>query len=232
MDLVFTICLMIVSASSHVSGCNVNDIEIQPNFNLDNYMGKWYEVLWAPPHFEKVEDMYVDYTEVFSMAEDGNVTSVTQGRIPGKESCLPAKGRLMYVSDVPGKMYNILAQEQGDSHFDYWVLETDYTSYSVVYGCDVVNETSGVCIEFHAWVWGRETSLDDDTLTKAYAAAEKACVTEDDMSDTPQEEECDDDAGGAVMYGVCGYTLVTALVMQVLLFTESGRNILFNRLLN
>ena len=37
---------------------------------------------------------------------------------------------------------------------DYWIISTDYTSYSVVYGCQKQGPTGG-CAEPMVWVWTR-----------------------------------------------------------------------------
>ena len=45
----------------------------------------------------------------------------------------------------------------------YWVLATDYDSYSLVYACTKVDEQSYV--EF-AWIMSRSRSLPADTITE------------------------------------------------------------------
>ena len=37
---------------------------------------------------------------------------------------------------------------------DYWIISTDYTTYSVVYGCRKQN-SAGECVLPNVWVWRR-----------------------------------------------------------------------------
>ena len=48
---------------------------------------------------------------------------------------------------------------------NYNVIDTDYTSYTLVYGCDntAVGKTESV------WILGRETTMSDEKLEEVYA---------------------------------------------------------------
>ena len=70
---------------------------------------------------------------------------------------------------------------------DYWVIETDYTSYTVAYGCDNITE-SGTCREGHIWGFTRNFTQKADLRTQMKAVAAKAGVLENEIIDTPQIE--------------------------------------------
>ena len=39
-------------------------------------MGVWYETYWIPPHFEKPEEVWVDFVEVWSATDDSDLVNV------------------------------------------------------------------------------------------------------------------------------------------------------------
>ena len=61
-------------------------------------------------------------------------------------------------------------------------------NFLVVYACDIIDEDSGVCDKSSGNIWSRESTLSDDKLAEAYAAAAKACMKKNDFIDTPQDE--------------------------------------------
>lgn len=56
----------------------------------------------------------------------------------------------------------------------YWVIDTDYTSYAVVYACFHVNATSGTCDsnQVNAWVVGRDKTLSEAKMNASIALIE------------------------------------------------------------
>lgn len=38
---------------------------------------------------------------------------------------------------------------------DYWVIDTDYDNYAVIYGCNSVNEITGNCDLAYSWILDR-----------------------------------------------------------------------------
>ena len=45
-------------------------------------MGVWYETYWAPPHFEKPEEVWFDFVEVWLATNDSDTVAVkAHGRL-------------------------------------------------------------------------------------------------------------------------------------------------------
>lgn len=60
---------------------------------------------------------------------------------------------------------------------NYWVVETDYTNYSVVYDCKQLNP-DGTCKTNLAWVYSRLPHLSNDLRAKVSHVIESLCLNE------------------------------------------------------
>lgn len=58
---------------------------------------------------------------------------------------------------------------------DFWVIRTDYSNYSVAYGC-TTQQQDGTCIKARAWVFSRRPTLADDLSQEADDQLEKLCL--------------------------------------------------------
>lgn len=106
------------------------DVQVKEDFNTTAYFGKWYEILrFNRTSFE--EGTRCNYA-VYSPAEDGRV-GVRNAALRGQE--VDSVEGVAYAPDpsVPAK----LKVKFGESWFpgDYWVLDTDYKTYSLVHSC-------------------------------------------------------------------------------------------------
>ncbi|XP_003439336.1 apolipoprotein D [Oreochromis niloticus] len=126
--------------------------ELQSNFTLEPYLGEWYEIAKLPAYFAIGECIQANY----SMREDGTVRVlnsqvlnilngsrwVVEGTAKVMEPKEPAKLGVQFTSFLP--------------YSPYWVVSTDYTTYSVVYSCTDIFE------RFHfsyAWILSRSPTL-------------------------------------------------------------------------
>ncbi|XP_052697425.1 apolipoprotein D-like [Crassostrea angulata] len=102
----------------------VDSIQVQPNFTLERYLGRWYELKWFSDRYEAPGEMYQDYTQFYSKRPDGNITITSHGRDPANgHGCLQFHSS-MILTDTPGKMfYNYFNKGK---LADYWVVKTDY----------------------------------------------------------------------------------------------------------
>lgn len=60
---------------------------------------------------------------------------------------------------------------------NYWVVETDYTNYSVVYNCIQLNPDN-TCKSAMAWVYSRRSNLPDDLRARVSHVIESLCLNE------------------------------------------------------
>ncbi|XP_046564058.1 uncharacterized protein LOC124272882 [Haliotis rubra] len=166
--------------------CSVNNLPIQPNFDLDKYVGKWYEYQWHTKIYYQPEDRYNDYYHYYVQTTSGNITNYINGRDPtapdGK--CFFVNFNL-YPTNSPGKL--IYTSQKGE--FPYWVLETDYTQYAFVYGCYNVSN-DGTCNEAQSWIWSRTPKFPQIIKDKAPSWYNLTCLPASTFLDTKQEKEC------------------------------------------
>ncbi|XP_037876122.1 chlorophyllide A binding protein isoform X2 [Bombyx mori] len=114
--------------------CDEN-IPVVPNFDANAYMGPWHEIESYPTQFQSGT-----CSNAFYSLRDGRVdvfnTQVINQRldtINGVATVASTDGsaKLTVSFPIPGTTQT--------TQTDYWVLETDYTSYSLVYSCTNIN---------------------------------------------------------------------------------------------
>merc|ERR1711936_316774 len=87
--------------------------------------------------------------------------------------------------DQPG---DLLVQFPGNPEGSYWILETDYHNYSVVYSCtDFL--FGAIKLEF-AWILAREKHLDPEMLEHATNVLVENGIDITPLEDTIQNEDC------------------------------------------
>ena len=149
---------LIYAADAQVVGfgkCRNN--QVKPDFDLNQYLGAWYEIEKFPASFERglkcgkafyelKDNGHIRVLNRGIKVSSGAANDVVEGDAYAPDPNQPAKLKLKF----------FWWQPRGD----YWVFDTDYSTYSVVYSCD--NIFGLIKIEF-AWILSRERSLDDDT---------------------------------------------------------------------
>nr|XP_002740542.1 PREDICTED: apolipoprotein D-like [Saccoglossus kowalevskii] len=135
-------------------------VVVQPDFNVDKYTGWWYEIERFPASFETglkcinakywlKQDGTIGVINSGTDIETGKQTS-TEGDAWAPDPNVPAKLKVKFSSWMPAG--------------DYWVLKTDYDTYSVVYSCD--DFIFGFVKMEYAWILSRDRTLNARTLTK------------------------------------------------------------------
>ncbi|XP_019616062.1 PREDICTED: cell wall protein DAN4-like [Branchiostoma belcheri] len=133
------------------------DLPVKANFSLESYMGRWYEIARFPVAFERSLKCSEAW---YYLHRHGGIKVFTKG--------IDSHGRVSkavyraHVPDpeVPAKL------SVGFSRFwpkgPYWVLDTDYSGYAVVWSC--INIVWGLFKVEMAWILGRERTLDEDVM--------------------------------------------------------------------
>ena len=98
---VFSLVLRVIMMCmlTNVSSCSVTlpkNVEAVKNFELERYLGKWYEIARLDHSFERG---MTDVTAQYSMREDGGVRVINTGYHVEQERWKEAEGRAYFVED-------------------------------------------------------------------------------------------------------------------------------------
>lgn len=127
-------------------------------FDLQRYMGKWYEISRLPNKFEEGLE---DITAFYELTESGKVTVINEGRlIADKSRIKQAKGRA-WVPD-PAEPSKLKVSFFWPFAGDYWVLKVDKD-----YTYALVGDPSGK----YLWILARDPRIDPKIVAalKEYA---------------------------------------------------------------
>ncbi|XP_039645804.1 apolipoprotein D-like isoform X3 [Perca fluviatilis] len=132
---------------------------VQEDFNVTRYMGTWYEIEKLPAVFERGKCNQATY----SLLADGTVKVhnselVLNGKINSIEGVAKVKN-----SSQPAILAVSFFKGVPDS--PYWVLDTDYQSYSLVYSC---SDVFGLFHVDYAWILARTRVLTEDVISQLH----------------------------------------------------------------
>uniref|UniRef100_A0A1A8FB37 Apolipoprotein D n=1 Tax=Nothobranchius korthausae TaxID=1143690 RepID=A0A1A8FB37_9TELE len=131
--------------------------QVQPNFNVQQYLGRWYEIEKLPASFERGKCMEANY----SLRKDGTIRVVNSQIY--KDKVRVAEGTAV-IPDVREAAKLGVSFSYFTPYSPYWVLTTDYSSLAVVYSCtDVLHLFH---IEY-AWILSRSRFLPPETVRYA-----------------------------------------------------------------
>ncbi|XP_050405749.1 apolipoprotein D-like [Patella vulgata] len=148
------------------------------NFDIDRYLGKWYEVYKLPNLFQKGQTCV---TANYSIKADGHIKVYNQGFSNGKT--VFAEGDA-YIPDKADASKLSLRFTNAAPYGHYWVLDTDYTTYTVVFSCESLGGLAH--IEF-AWILTRNNTISDSLKQKVFQIFEKNGVPTKSLTKTTQD---------------------------------------------
>ncbi|KAK2859716.1 hypothetical protein Q5P01_004336 [Channa striata] len=131
----------------------------EKDFNVTKYMGTWYEIEKLPAVFERGTCNQATYT----LLGDGTVRVLNAELLPnGQRSSIEGVAK---VKDPSNPAILGVSFFEGLPDAPYWVLSTDYHSYSLVYSCS--EYLSLFYVDF-AWVLARTRGLTEDIISRVH----------------------------------------------------------------
>jgi len=148
-------CLIYTANGQKIGFGRCKKIGVKEGFDLNQYLGRWYENMKIPTNFERGLKCG---TATYSLKDNGHIRVENQGIAVSRNAADDSVVGDAYAPDSsqPAKLKVKFSwwQPRGD----YWVIDTDYTSYSIVYSC---TSFFGVMKMEYAWVLARERQPDD-----------------------------------------------------------------------
>nr|XP_012144193.1 PREDICTED: apolipoprotein D-like isoform X1 [Megachile rotundata] len=143
------------------------NVETMPNFDVNKYAGKWYEV---ERYFAVFEFGGKCVTATYTMNDNGTIGILNKqiSAITGVSSSIEGTAKPIGKSDDP-KLVVTFPSIPLPLDAPYWVLDTDYETYSVVWSCT----NFGVFSVRNAWILTREPKPPVPVLEKAYQVLDK-----------------------------------------------------------
>ena len=186
MNTTFKLTILISLLSLSLTGiswgsCPAFSYELK-SFNTEDYLGKWYEIArHNSTPFQKGDCTTATYT----LNQDKNINVKNEELIDGKPSSAQGVGTKtsdpfrLQISFGNGFMAKLFKG-------DYRVVDTDYTSYSLVYSC---SDFFFVKFQF-VWIISREPVMNQETLTKLLNEMQtKFGITKEELRFTNQTTE-------------------------------------------
>ncbi|XP_044746729.1 apolipoprotein D-like [Coccinella septempunctata] len=155
---------------------------VQKNFDLNKYTGRWFEAEKYFANFELGKKcIFADY----SLFENGTMKVLNQdiNINTHKKSSIEGNARPAG-DDKEGKLLVNFPRRGVRVDAPYWVLETDYDSYAVVWAC---SEYPMVSTKY-AWILTRKRDPSEETLKKAYQVFERLNLSKKDLFKTDQKD--------------------------------------------
>ncbi|CAH1110831.1 unnamed protein product [Psylliodes chrysocephalus] len=158
--------------------------DVVQHFNVPAYLGKWYEQEKYPQIFQVGGRCT---TAEYSLNDDGTVHVLNTEQIIG-DSTSSIEGTAKLVGqNGEAKLDFSIDLKIVSPHAPYWVVDTDYTSYALVWSCQ---ELFGVPVSSTAWILTREQNPPQSLINQAYAKLEAQGIDTNKLKKTDQTN-CD-----------------------------------------
>lgn len=145
----------ILSLSVVLTGCVSVPEGVQPvqGFNLDRYLGKWYEVARLDHPFERG---LIRVTAEYSLRDDGGVKVVNRGFDPVKNKWKEAEGKAYFTGDKETGALKV--SFFGPFYGSYNIIDLDKENYSYALVCGPDRS--------YLWILARKPDIDKKTIER------------------------------------------------------------------
>ncbi|XP_015600997.1 apolipoprotein D [Cephus cinctus] len=153
------------------------------NFDMNRFLGVWYE---AERYFQLSEVVARCVTTNYTKGPDGKlrVSNEVTNRFTGIKRILEGEIKPAASKAEEGKLHVKYTTVPLTPETQYSVLETDYDSYAVLWGCSGI----GPVHTQNAWLMTRERSAPGTVLQKAYGVLDKYKISKTFFVKTDQAD--------------------------------------------
>ncbi|MGJ2342686.1 lipocalin family protein, partial [Salmonella enterica subsp. enterica serovar Paratyphi A] len=152
----FRFIILSVLIASAVAVCP--DVTTKPDFDLGQYVGDWYEIQRIDTVFQS--DSFCVRARYEALNEPGTFSIFNSATKPDGEFITITGTGYQTNTSAPA---SLTIQFPGQPMGSYLVLDTDYTTYTTVYSCDVI---LGITVE-QGWLLSRTKTLSEDVIKMA-----------------------------------------------------------------
>ena len=169
-----------------------DNLTVQSDFNLNKFLGIWYEIQWLPGEPHNISDIWHNFYQSFQLQNSSTYSLLVPGtaRLYNQEKCF-SFGPWAIIANNSAKM--ILQTKDINStqllNWPYYVLKTDYDHYALIYACQSNNYIhTDPCDDPILWLFSRTTSLSSDQLTNLDKYIENTlCINLTRLEITPHD---------------------------------------------
>ena len=165
-----SIAALAVVAGALQSGCMgvPEGAEVVDDFELDRYLGTWYEIARLDHRFERGMS---NVTANYSMRDDGGVTVVNRGYKVAKGEWEDATGKAYFVGDTD--IGSLKVSFFGPFYGAYNIIELDKDNYQ--YAMVVGPDTD------YLWILARKPEIEEDLITSLVDKARRLNFPVDEL---------------------------------------------------
>ncbi|XP_030625510.1 apolipoprotein D-like [Chanos chanos] len=146
---------MVASQTFHWGPCPTP--MVQPNFDLNRYLGRWYEIEKLPASFERGKCIEANY----ALRPDHTIRVLNLQTLKGKVRSAEGTA-IVQDSREPAKLG--VSFSYFTPYSPYWVLSTDFNTVSLVYSCTDILRLFHVD---YAWILSRTRTLPPEIVYHA-----------------------------------------------------------------
>merc|ERR1719215_118704 len=159
-------------------------VSSKSSFDINSYIGDWYQVQGIPSFFQPAEtncvratytvrsDTSINVRNIGFFKEDQNKFQEICGYAENKDASHPAELKLNFPGTPEG---------------DYWVIDTDYENWSAVYSC---GDIFGLVKFEYAFLLTRTPQPSEEAVSAALKAYTDQGISLDAFIQVPQPEDC------------------------------------------
>ncbi|XP_011448683.2 apolipoprotein D [Magallana gigas] len=179
MFLVIAASLFAVSQAQVFGGLGCPTTNTVANFNLTRYLGTWYEIYKFKANFENNQKCI---QANYQLKADGHIRVNNTGISISDGMPSTAIGDI-YIPDVNDGSKLKVKFASAAPYGNYWVLDTDYEHYTLIYSCTSILGISH--FEF-GWILARTRTIPDATTQKLFGIMENFHINSHHFMKTDQ----------------------------------------------